>query len=224
MLKEIGAAALKDIIGMLKEEKLFFEAVDDTRLAVIKKHLPDFPEVFIHYLSHVNEDEYLKDMENAIQFLNDSGAKPASDFLGALARYIAEEIGFALDHLTADFFFEAPSERLARLEALLPGNSVLAGYVRQLFAGSTYQEITQMAYKALNQMRTIPVIVIQTPIAIKASERQVMRQSFLEKYPHSFPEFQINPQIIGGMRVFVNGVVEDQSWLAKVQALTRLAK
>ncbi len=222
MLKTVGAAALKDIIGMLKQEKNFFEADASTRKVVLDKHLPDFPEGFVTYLSDVTENQFMKDMSASVRLMTERVHVDQNGFLKALAAYLSIDLGLAVDQLDSEFFFMDYSARLSKLKSLFPGDFALSLVMRHMVAEATYQEVSHMANQALSTISAVPVIVIQTPIAIDPAQRQAMRQAFLEKYTHSFPEFQINPQIIGGMRVFVNGMVEDHSWLAKVQALTRL--
>ena len=145
-----------------------------------------------------------------------------SKLLEALAIYIAHDLGKALDQLNSDFFFMDYAERLKRLNDLIPGASSLHRFSVELFANSTYQEVAQMAFEALTQIGDVSTIVIQTPVELEASKRIMIREHFLEKHSICFPEFQINPQIIGGMRILVNGEVEDHSWMAKIQSLTNI--
>lgn len=222
MLKTLGAAAMQDIIGMLSREEKFFTFDAATRKTVFKKALSSYSEAFAHYMTSVSEKQFLADVERAIQVITGLERPAKNGFLDALASDISLELGRALDQLNSDFFFLDYDERMKKLTALLPGKSALARYTRDLFVEGTYQGITEMANTALNTLKELPVIVVQSPVELSMQQRTDIRKSFLDKYPFSFTEFQINPQIIGGMRVFVNGQVTDHSWLAKVQAITNI--
>ncbi len=222
MLKLVGAAALKDSIGMLKSEANFFSLDKRARESVLKKALPDYPKSIAGYLSDVSEGQFLAETREAVQVFSGFERADQSGLLAAIAKYISKDLGGVLDQLDSAFFFKNLSERESHLEKLVPGNSELSMMVREILVESTYQEVTAMASEALSAISEVPVVVIQTPLELDADERTRIRTEFNSKYPGSFAEFQTNPQIIGGMRVFVNGDVVDHSWLGKVQAITSL--
>lgn len=206
---------------MLKKEEQFFTFDVTKRQATIEALLPSCPASFEAYLKGVSVDQFMKDLKQALDvFEGFYGSE--SKLLEALALYIAQDLGKALDQLDSDFFFMDYTERLKRLNELILGASSLHRLSVEFFASSTYQEVTQMASDALAQIKAIPTIVIQTPVELEASKRTMIRERFLQKHPICFPEFQINPQIIGGMRILVNGEVEDHSWMAKIQSLTNI--
>lgn len=222
MLKLIGAAALKDSIGLLKSDESFFSKDKGARQSAVKKALPDFPEALAAYLSEVSEEQFLAETKEAIQVFGGFERADQSGLLSALASYISEDLGAILDQLDSAFFFKKLDEREAHLEKLVPGDSELSIAVREMLIESTYQEVTAMASEALSTISEVPVVVVQAPLELDADERGKIREQFNKEYPGSFTEFQTNPQIIGGMRVFVNGDVVDHSWLGKIQAITSL--
>lgn len=223
MLKLVGAAALKDSIGMLKSDELFFSKVKADRESAVRVALPDFPKSLVCYLSEVSEEQFLTETREAVQVFEGFERAEQSGLLSALAKYISEDLGAILDQLDSEFFFKKLSEREAELERLVPGDSALSLMVREMLLESTYQEVTYMASDALSTISEVPVVVIQTPRELNASDRAKIRMHFNREYPGSFAEFQNNPQIIGGMRVFVKGYVADHSWLGKIQAITSIS-
>ncbi len=222
MLKQIGAAALKDITGMLMKEKSFFSADHDTRKAVIQKYVPGYPEALVVYLTSVSELDFMADIKKALEVFNGFSVPGNVGFLKALTAYISHDMGVALDQLNTGFFFMSLEERSKQLSSLFSDASFLADVSISLFLGSTYQEVTDHAYDAIQLVQDIPTIIIQTPLELNSEERKGIRLHFLEEYPLSFPAFQINPQLLGGMRILVEGKVMDDSWLSKIQAITSL--
>ena len=221
MLKTLGAAALKDIIGMLKNEESFFTFDEVKREATLEKMLPSYPVSLVNYLKTVSGDDFMKDLKQALDVFEGFHA-PSSKLLEALTDYVVQDLGKALDHLDSAFFFMDYAARLKRLNELIVGSGSLKMVSVDLFANATYQEVTQMAVEAISQIKSIPTIVVQAPIELEASQRMAIRKEFLKKYPVCFPEFHINPSIIGGMRVLIDGEVEDHSWMGKIQSLTNI--
>lgn len=222
MLKTISASALKDIIGMLKETPDFFSKDESGRTSVLERQLPDFPKTFVGYLTAVSESDFMADLKVLFQVLDGFSVETSTGFLKAVTTYISHELGAILDQLDVDFFFLDYAERQKKLSGLFAQKSFLSEALLNLFIQSTYQELTEASYQAINQVQDIPTIVVQSPVELSSAQRQEMRESFLEKHVNSFVEFQVNPLLIGGIRVFVEGEVVDHSWLGKVQALTAL--
>ena len=222
MLKLLGAAALQDIVGILKDGEKFFTLTSDSREAHLNSHLKHYPVSFKEYMKRVSPEDFLEDIGAAIQVITGLGRASENLFLEALIQYIAVDLGEVLDRLDSAFFFLDFSNRMNTLENLIKGDSILASAAREYFIERTYQEITQEAGRSIGMIKHVPVIVIQSPVELSSDRRREIREAFLERHPFSFPEFQVNPQIIGGLRLFVDGDVEDHSWLARIQKITSL--
>lgn len=224
MLKDLGVSALKDFIGLLKKESNFFSSDEKTRKLILSKAFGEsYPEAFMDYLSTTTDDLFLKEFKQSLAVFDKSTyADSKNNFLNALAQYISKDFSHQFDQLTITFFFEPLPERLKMLNDLFPGSSFLYQTIRDLVMQSTYQEIGKLANEALSTLKGIPSVIIQTPVELESSMRLTIRSLLLEKYPFSFPEFQITPQIIGGLRVFAGGKVMDHSWMGKIQSLANL--
>lgn len=225
MLGTIGLACLKDIIGLLLKEKGFLEKPKSERLRLAEKYYgADYPEALKAYMASFTEEDFMLDIRiAALEGFEVQPAYKACAFLNALSGFISSEFGYRLDELDLAFFFKPLPERLTVLKKLFPGASDLSSAMIDIFLQGTYQEITQMAYELLSEIKEPYMIVIQTPVQVEAEQKKIIRQAFNKKYHDVFVDFQINPPIIGGMRVFENGVVTDHSWLARVQAISQLS-
>lgn len=87
----------------------------------------------------------------------------------------------------------------------------------------TYQEIefTRAIQAMLASKRQVPSVVVQTPLALEPQERAQMRADLLERVPGSFPLFEVEASLVGGVRVFVGGQLQDESLFTRVAALLR---
>lgn len=62
-------------------------------------------------------------------------------------------------------------------------------------------------------------ILIQSAISIDGDLRSSMRSTFSKKYPYSFVSFQVNTNLLGGLRVFEGGNMHDKSWRGDIERL-----
>lgn len=226
MLKILGLAALSDLIGFLKKEDNFFSLEKEKRAGLLKSSFgQDYPDVFLDYLQKTDSDRFLTEIKNALEVFDQSTLPdPKNAFLDALAKYLSQDFGLKFDQLNIPFFFTGGEERAQTLSKLFPGVSLLHETVRDFVFHSTYQEIGMMAQSAMASLKASPVVLIQTPVELNSILRQSVRSYLLERYSFSFPEFQVTPQIVGGMRLFAGGKVVDHSWMGRIQSLTRLTQ
>jgi len=225
MLREIGLACLKDIIGLLLKEKGFLDKSKSERLKLAETHYgKDYPEALKAYMSTFSEEDFMLDVRiAAVESFEIQPEYKQCPFLSAIAGFISTEFGYRLDQLDLAFFFKPLPQRLEVLNGLFPGSSNLSSALIDIFIQGTYQEVTQMAYELVSNLKEPYMVVVQTPVEVDTERRKMIRQAFNKKYNYVFVDFQINPPIIGGMRVFENGIVTDHSWLARVQAISQLS-
>lgn len=214
---------LRDALKLMKDEQGFLKMDENGRRAAIKKHLGDYPESFANYLATVKDASFLDQIQGSINFMNDGILPENKQLLEALADYAAKEFAPKLDLFDRSFFFEEEAKQIQQLKEVFPGESFFQKAMRDYVLGSTYQEISEEAQKFLRDYKEEPTIIVQSSQEIEKGIRQEVRAHFAKKHPYSFLEFQINPQIIGGLRVFIDGKVMDHSWLSKIQKISQLA-
>jgi len=223
MLGQIGLAYLKDIIGIMLKKKGFLEKSEAERINLIQElYGKQYPESLTAYMAKFDAEDFMTDVEVAIESFEIEPKHKKNAFMDAIAGFVSAEFGYRLDRLESSFFFEPLDDRRETLRHLFPGDSDLSYTMRDIFIQNTYQELTQKAYHLLSVLKEPYTIVVQTPVEMDDEMRKMIRQAFNDKQEYVFVEFQVNPQIIGGMRVFENGKVIDHSWLAKVQAITQI--
>ncbi len=223
MLGQIGLAYLKDIIGiMLKEKDFIDKSVEERKRLVYELYGKHYPESFVSYMESFSSEDFMDNVQMAIQSFEIDSEHKKNIFIDAILLFVSLEFGYRLDKLDSSFFFEDLNKRKEILKHLFPGDSDFSYTMRDIFIQNTYQELTYKACQLLSSVKDSYTIVVQTPIEISDEKRIMIRQFFNEKRDYVFVEFKINPQIIGGMRVFENGRVIDHSWLAKIQAMTQI--
>lgn len=224
LLKTVGTAFMKDTLFLLKHDPEFLNQPAEQRRKVMESYWGStYPKSLAGYLLQLTASTFKQEFQHIIQVLEEvAQANPENSFLNALSAFLVGDLGAWLDALPLNFFFRPLGERLEILEERLPACSALNKALKREFSENTFQELTSAAHRALEILKNAPVVLVQTPVEIEEGMRKQIRQHFSRQTPHAFVEFQINPQILGGMRLFVNGEVEDRSWLSKVQAIMRL--
>jgi len=67
-------------------------------------------------------------------------------------------------------------------------------------------------------------ILVQSPIKLEAKMKDEIRENLVKRYPNSSPVFIVNRDLIGGLRIYVDGKTEDLSWISKINILTSINK
>lgn len=67
-------------------------------------------------------------------------------------------------------------------------------------------------------------LLIQSPLKLEPAFKEEIRLSMNKQYPNTPPVFIVNKKLIGGLRIYIDGKVEDLSWLSKIDFLTSLNK
>lgn len=65
-------------------------------------------------------------------------------------------------------------------------------------------------------------LLIQSPVRLDSEMKEEIRLAMHKKHPEASPIFVVNKKLIGGLRIYINGHVEDLSWQSKINILTSL--
>lgn len=133
---------------------------------------------------------------------------PSNDLTRALARVLVEEAGPFMENGEAGHFAPAHTET-ARVIAMLRSTQTPHGVT------GLFQRILARVYPGSS------LTVIQTPRRLDTAARIAMRRQLAAMTPEAYPTFAVDRALLGGMRLFVNGVLVDNSWQQKVTAMLR---
>ncbi len=223
MLFNLSISAIKDFVALLKEEKNFFEKNEDQRNVLIsEKFGENFPSSLANYLSKVSVDNFLEDIKNVVLYIKDIKPLQENKFFDAMCHFISEDLGILLDKVDGEFFFKAPGERKKFLDKFLTGNSYFLREFEDLVLFSTYQDLNDTAQNLLNKLKEAPIVIVESAASIDSDTKTQIRKYFIKTKEFSFVEFRINKNIIGGVRVFVDGTLVDLSWMGKLRGLSKL--
>lgn len=184
------------------------------------------PQVFKDYMKDVKEDSLLKDLRLVLQVIHGDDLSTFNlkkcVLFHVLLRFFSEHFIPKLDELGGRFYLLPYKERQEKAKKLIPSASHTAAALRDLLVHHSYQEITEALEQLAQSVADAPTVVVQTPRDFSLELKKEMRENIAKQFPFSFPYFQINRQLIGGFRVFLNGHSHDHSWFAELQKLTSL--
>lgn len=184
------------------------------------------PKVFKDYLDGVSDEDLIADLRLVFQVINGADFVAlnlkGSGFFEAVLQFFAENFAAKLDELGGNFYLLPYEERKNKAEQLIESNSHTAATLRELVVTNSYQEIMEALEQLSKSVTDGATLVVQAPRELLPELKKEMREKFAEDFPLSFPVFQINRQLIGGFRAFVNGKSHDLSWFSQVQKLTSL--
>jgi F0F1-type ATP synthase delta subunit len=224
MLHTLIISLIKDFIVLLVKDRKFLTKDKDQKLKFFHEVLgANYPKSFSHYLTNVSEKDFLMDIAEIMEFLKNNKFNINNLFLDSIVKYVSEDFGYVLDELTNEFFFSSLDKRFNYLSQIFQGSTYFDREIKELIMFGTYQELNEFCFDALNKIKETLLIVVQSPIQINSDTKKEMRKYFLNKYSNSFIEFRINKEIIGGIRIFSNGKIEDHSWMFKIRRLGNVA-
>lgn len=217
----------KDFLSVLVYEMLGFAAKHVSRKEPEMADLR-IPAVFKGYLASVGDGEFAKDIKLCIAFLNDGDVKnpklKKSKFFKALVRFLTENLAVRLDKLPGAFYLLPQKKQMEALEKLIASDSPVAGALKNLLTVNSYQEIASEITELARNISDAPYLVVQLPREVDTELKTEIRGKLNKDFESSFPVFQINKNLIGGLRVFVNGKTHDYSWASRISRISKLTK
>lgn len=215
----------KDFLSVLVYEMLGFASKHASRKEPEMADLR-IPAVFKEYLASVGDGEFAKDLKLAVAFLNDGDVKnlklKKSKFFKALVRFLTENLAARLDKLPGAFYLLPQKKQTEVLERLIASDSPVARALKNLLTVNSYQEIASEITELARNISDAPYLVVQLPREVDTELKTEIREKLNKDFESSFPVFQINKNLIGGLRVFMNGKTHDYSWASRISRISKL--
>lgn len=221
MFRTFLNAILFELCEFLRKHPKFLESNAQDREKDLE-HLK-VPNPFKHYLAQTSEKEFLKDLSLVVLFVRDGekGRLKGNAFFKALVEFLTTSLAFRIDVMSTAYNLEE-EHRIDLVKKLISGDHALSDALRSLLLTYTYQELAETITALSQEIADAAYIVVQSPREMDLELKKEIREKLTQDHPMSFPTFQINRQLIGGFRVFVNGEVIDHSWISRVLRFTSI--
>lgn len=189
------------------------------------------PAVFKEYLADAassNDSALAKDLKLIIEFLHLGNVAASNSeykknkFFKAFIRFLTENLAIKLDKLPASFYKIEYKEQVQVVEKLIASESVVAKALKNLIITNSYQELASEINELCKNITEAPYVLVQSPREIDSELKVEIRENLNKDFESSFPVFQINKNLIGGLRVFVDGKSHDYSWFSRISNISNL--
>lgn len=217
MFKDFLTALVHKISEFLVAHKDFFEGKREHTL----EHL-SIPAAFKGYLSEVSSKEFLEDLRTIILYIEDpkNTTLKNNKFFKSFLEFLTTDLARKIDHLDGSFYLFKSEEKTLIIDKLIKGESHLAHTLKMILVSYNYQQLAEEVNTLATKIERISFIVVQSPREIDSELKKEIRNKLTEEHPLSFPSFQINRKLIGGVRIFIDGKAIDNSWLSRVLRYT----
>ena len=221
MMKFLISAVIEDFLLLLKQQRDFFQLEKEKRLSLAQQAWGEG--ALSSYLSIVTEKAFIHDLAAALKALKGNPATDDRGMLEAFGAYFVEEFPAAFDQLDRTHADSSEDQQQRELKKLFPEETVFFRALRSVLLGHSPQEISEAIVDFLRFLHRSPRVIIQSPLPCDQETKREIRATFFKTHPKSFLTFSVNKQLIGGIRFFVDGQVDDLSWFSKIQTFGQLS-
>lgn len=225
MFKQFLTALLFETLNYIGKHPDFFNESKEKKTTHLE-HLR-IPSAFKNYLVNVESKDFLQDLSMAVQYMNGADIKSLkvnkSDFFKAMAEFLTVNLAAKMDELTVDFYMKSVKKQAEELEDKIKSDSHVAKALKDILLNNSTQELSSVIDEFARTVAGAKFIVLQSPREIDTELKKQIRKKIGEEYPYSFPIFQINRSLIGGLRVFIDGKTVDNSWFSRIVRITSMA-
>jgi len=223
MLNDFLTALTHEMVRFLAAHPDFFEGKEDAREKALQN--VRMPAPFKHYLAHRKSEDFMEDMRLVVSYVNSAklAKLEGNAFFKAVVEFFTGAFAAKLDKLNSDFYGFKEKDQWTVVQELIKSDSHVAGTLRELLIRRTYQELSAGLVTLTQRVVGAAYVVVQTPREVDSELKKEIRHDLVKENPLSFPVFQINKKLIGGIRIFKDGDVNDQSWVNRVQQFISLS-
>lgn len=168
------------------------------------------------------ETDILINIRDSIVFLEKSNslALQSTDLLKSFVGYLESDVISEIDKLSSDYFILNPQEKKSVLRKTITNTGLLWNALRDSLISCSFEELQS----ELNQLilRVYPdrsALLVQSARECDIQLKSEIRSHNKNKF---YVSFQIQKNLLGGMRVYADSVLVDTSWLGKITSLNSI--
>lgn len=196
---------LKEILQFLQEHENFFTLPSEEKISLTNVHFALFPKIAA-YLVQAEEISFLEDIKEFTVFMSEHKKSEHNRLLKVIVETCIFDVSRLLDG-KATFASDTTS---------------LSKQIQTLLTIYSTQEISSEVQRFIESVSGCAYIVVQSPTMLSMEIKQDIRKKLFEKYSSCFPTFSVQKNLIGGLRILVNGQTTDLSWYGKIMQLSQL--
>ncbi len=167
----------------------------------------EYPAVFIAYFKNYGQDRVLTEVRESLRFLTE-GVRPSAnnELFNAFCTWLRSEASTILE-----------TQKMSAQNPTSHARQAISSTIEKNNSARLLSAITRFN-QALNPLMNITV---QIPTALPHNLRGTIRERLATDYPGYTVLFTVQPEILGGLRIFKDGGMIDLSWRGQIHSLMR---
>ena len=136
-----------------------------------------------------------------------------------LFAFLVGDLNLFLNSVDASFFTSIPSDRQKALERFTEKHSIAIKICSKLFITGSYQESCTRLYRLAKAFGKPTQLIVQSATPLDRSMRDEFVKALSKQYPNALIQLRVSPELFGGMRLFLDGTLLDETWSGTLRHL-----
>lgn len=129
-----------------------------------------------------------------------------------LFTFLVEDLNTFLNTVNESFFTSTVAQRQKALELFTKTHSTAATICSKLFVTGSYQESCTRLYRLAKAFGKPRQLIVQSAMPLDQDTRYEFVTALSGQYPQAIIQLRVSPELFGGMRLFLDGTLLDESW------------
>lgn len=133
--------------------------------------------------------------------------------------FLVEDLNTFINTVDDVFYTSSPSRRQAALDQLTEKQPLSIKLCTKLFANGRYTEVSMRLYRLAKAFGKPKLLIAQSASALPADIRKDFVKAAITSYPGAIVQWRVSPELFGGMRLFLDGTLLDETWNGTLRQL-----
>lgn len=216
-------AQLRQLVEFVTVEKDFFSLSSKERVVKLEASNLLWKKYLANYLRSINSDQFVADCKALVRDCESYELRERTELTQKVIEHLLQDFVPILKRFS--LVFDTISQHcwaLSNSEKIPFINDIqgLADYEKEWLLRYSYQELCNGMYDIIKLFAPeMPFLIIQSARECTPNLKSIIRKH----YKNAFPIFMVSVNLMGGMRVLVDGQLVDDSWLNKIVFLQEKA-
>lgn len=133
--------------------------------------------------------------------------------------FLIEDLNTFINTVDDAFFSSSPSQRQAALDQLTEKQPISIKLCTKLFVSGSYPMLSMRLYRLAKAFGKPKLLVVQSAASLPQAIRADFMKAAASQYPNAIVQWRIAPELFGGMRLFLDGTLLDETWNGTLRQL-----
>lgn len=217
MIDKIILLCLSLLLKFLDENSDYFEGTkSDKKSFITDSGLPKFLQL---YLLEVKEDKFMSDLKDTTLYVKNGVVSSNNSLVKSISLFLSYSLAFKIDSLPNNFDLLALDDRKKTLEEVISVKTELGQLLVEYVSNSNLQVVSREIKSLANNFADNKSVIIQSSNTLNVELKQKVREYFHNLDKFCYPMFSVQPNLIGGLRILVDGKTVDSTYANMINNL-----